>query len=44
MEKVFKKPLSKFKKLGMIEEKGDRICLTKQAISVSNQVMCEFII
>ena len=44
MEKVFEKPLSKFKKMGMIEEKGDRIRLSKQAISVSNQVMCEFIL
>ncbi len=44
MEKVFEKPLSKFKNLGMIEEKGDKICLTQKAISVSNQVMCEFIL
>ncbi len=44
MEKVFEKPLSKFKKMGMIEEKGDRIYLSKKAISVSNQIMCEFII
>ncbi|MBQ7986485.1 MAG: oxygen-independent coproporphyrinogen III oxidase [Clostridia bacterium] len=44
LEKVFEKPLSKFKNMGMIEEKGDRICLTKKAISVSNQVMCEFIL
>lgn len=43
MEKVFQKPLSKFIKMGMIEEKGDRIQLSKQAISVSNQIMCEFI-
>ncbi|MBR5808569.1 MAG: oxygen-independent coproporphyrinogen III oxidase [Clostridia bacterium] len=44
LEKVFEKPLLKFKKMGMIEEKGDRICLTKKAISVSNQIMCEFIL
>lgn len=43
-EKVFEKSLLKFKKLGMIEEKDDRICLSKKAISVSNQVMCEFIL
>lgn len=44
LEKVFEKPLLKFKNMGMIEEKGDRICLTKKAISVSNQIMCEFIL
>ncbi|WP_407425458.1 radical SAM family heme chaperone HemW, partial [Treponema sp.] len=44
MEKIFEKPLLKFKKMGMIEEKGDIICLSKKAISVSNQVMCEFIL
>lgn len=44
LEKVFEKPLSKFKKMGMIEENGDRICLSKKAISVSNQIMCEFIL
>ncbi len=44
IEKVFENPLSKFKKLGMIEEKDDKICLSRKAISVSNQVMCEFIL
>ena len=44
MEKVFKKPLSKFKKMGMIEEKDDRIRLSKKAVSVSNMIMCEFIL
>lgn len=44
IEKVFEKPLLKFKKMGMIEEKGDKICLSKRAISVSNQIMCEFIL
>ncbi len=44
LEKVFEKPLLKFKNMGMIEEKGDRICLPKKAISVSNQIMCEFIL
>lgn len=44
MKKVFEKPLLKFKKLGMIVEKDDRICLSKDAISVSNQIMCEFIL
>lgn len=44
VEKVFQKPLSKFIKMGMIEEKGDKIRLSKEAISVSNQIMCEFIL
>lgn len=44
LEKVFEKPLLKFKKMEMIEEKGDRIYLTKKAISVSNQIMCEFVL
>lgn len=44
LEEVFEKPLLKFKNMGMIEEKGDRIYLTKNAISVSNQIMCEFIL
>ncbi len=44
IENIFQKPLSKFKKLGMIEEKDDTIRLYKEAISVSNQVMCEFIL
>ena len=44
LEKIFENPLSKFKKLGMIEDDGDKIKLTKSAISVSNQIMCEFIL
>ena len=44
LEEIFQKPLIKFKKLGMIEEKSDRICLSKKAVSVSNQIMCEFIL
>lgn len=44
IEKVFEKPLLKFKKMGMIEEKDDRIYLSPKAISVSNQIMCEFIL
>lgn len=44
LEKVFEKPLSKFKKMGMIEENDGRIYISKKAISVSNQIMCEFIL
>ena len=44
LEKVFAKPLLKFKNMGMIEEENDAIRLSKRAISVSNQILCEFII
>ena len=44
LEKVFEKPLLKFKKMGMIEEENDKIRLSKKAISVSNQILCEFIL
>ena len=42
--KVFEKPLLKFKKMGMIEEENDMVRLSEKAISVSNQIMCEFIL
>ncbi len=41
---VFDKPINKFKKLGFLIEDGDKIRLSHDAISVSNQIMCEFII
>lgn len=44
LEEVFEKPLLKFKKMGMIEEENDTIRLLKKAISVSNQILCEFIL
>lgn len=44
MKKVFEKPLSKFIKMGMIEEENGFFRLSHSAISVSNQIMCEFII
>lgn len=44
IEDVFKKPLSKFKNMGMIEEKNGKIRLTKEAVPVSNAVMCEFLL
>lgn len=44
LEKVFEKPMVKFKKMGMIEEENDIIRLSKKAISVSNQILCEFIL
>ncbi len=44
LEKVFEKPLLKFKNMGMIEEEDDKIRLSKKAISVSNQILCEFIL
>lgn len=44
LEKVFGNPLLKFKNMGMIEEENDTIRLSKRAISVSNQILCEFIL
>lgn len=44
LEKVFEKPLIKFKNMGMIEEENDTIRLSKKAVSVSNQILCEFIL
>ncbi len=44
MEKVFEKPLSKFIKMGMLEEENGNFRLSHNAISVANQIMCEFII
>lgn len=44
LEKVFEEPLLKFKNMGMIEEENDRICLSKKAIAVSNQILCEFVL
>ncbi len=44
MKQVFEKPLSKFIKMGMIEEENGFLRLSHNALSVSNQIMCEFII
>lgn len=44
IEDVFGKPLSKFKKMGMIKEENGKIRLSHEAISVSNTIMCEFIL
>ncbi len=43
-KKVFEKPLSKFLKLGMIKEENGFFKLSEDAVSVSNQIMCEFIL
>lgn len=44
IKKVYSKQLSKFIKMGMIEEENGFFRLTHEALSVSNQIMCEFII
>ncbi|MBR4721330.1 MAG: oxygen-independent coproporphyrinogen III oxidase [Clostridia bacterium] len=41
---VFKKPLEKFIKTGFLVHKNGRIFLSKEGISVSNQIMCEFLL
>lgn len=44
VEEIFNAPLSKFKKMGMIEEENGNLRLSHEAMSVSNQIMCEFIL
>ena len=44
IEEVFYEPLLKYKKMGMIEEKDGHYRLSDKAISVSNSIMCEFIL
>lgn len=41
---VFQKPLEKFIKTGFLVHKGGRIYLSKEGISVSNRIMCEFLL
>ena len=44
LEEVYEKPLAKLIGLGLLEENGERIRLTKRGIDVSNGVFCEFIL
>ncbi len=44
IDDVFEKQLLKFTKSDMIKRENGRIYLTHKAISVSNQIMCEFIL
>ena len=44
LKKVFEKPLSKFLKMGMIKENDGNFFLSEEAVGVSNQIMCEFIL
>ena len=44
IEKVFEKPLLKFKNMGMIIEENGFLRLSHNAISVSNTIMCEFVL
>ena len=41
---VFKKPLEKFINTGFLLYEKDRIRLSQEAVSVSNQIMCEFLL
>jgi len=41
---IFKKPIKKFVKSGFLVEEGDKIYLSKDAISISNAIMCEFVL
>ncbi len=41
---IFQKPLEKFIKTGFLLYENGRIRLSKKAVSVSNQIMCEFLL
>lgn len=41
---VFQKPLQKFIKTGHLVRENGKIRLSKEAVSVSNQIMCEFLL
>lgn len=41
---VFKDPLDKFTKTGFLIDEGGRIRLSQGAVSVSNRIMCEFLL
>ena len=41
---VFKKPLEKFLKMGFLIQENGKIRLSKKAVGVSNQIMCEFLL
>ena len=41
---IFKKPLEKFIKSGFLVEENGKIRLSHEAVSVSNQIMCEFLL
>lgn len=42
-DKLYEERINKFKKLNLIDEKGDFIFLTFEGINVSNSVLCEFV-
>lgn len=44
IEDIYKKPLSKMKENGLLEMKGDQICLTKRGIDISNYVFEQFLL
>lgn len=44
MTSVFQKPIERFLKMGFLLEENGKIRLSREAVSVSNQIMCEFII
>ena len=43
IETVYGSQLTKFRKLGLLEEHGNNICLTEKGIDVSNSIFCEFL-
>ncbi|MCR4692792.1 MAG: radical SAM family heme chaperone HemW [Firmicutes bacterium] len=41
---IFQKPLEKFLKTGFLIDENGKIRLSRKAVSVSNQIMCEFLL
>lgn len=44
MKQVYGKEIEKFLKLSLLEEKGDKIRLSREGISVSNEIFCSFLL
>ncbi|MSR93241.1 radical SAM family heme chaperone HemW [Clostridiaceae bacterium 68-1-5] len=44
MKQVYGKEIEKFLKLSLLEEKGDMVRLSREGISVSNEIFCAFLL
>ena len=44
VEKIYGEGLDRYMAMGMLQEKEDRIFLTRPGIHVSNQIMAEFLL
>ena len=43
MAEKYSTSIEKYRALGLLEQEGDRLHLTRKGISLSNQVMAEFV-